>query len=80
MVFQSTPSLRKVTSINSSKKIVLTISIHTFLAEGDLHQYLMPAISCISIHTFLAEGDDGAEKTTPLLGTISIHTFLAEGD
>ena len=56
--FQSTPSLRKVTQIILKLKILIIISIHTFLAEGDLnfkcHMYSLQ----ISIHTFLAEGDD----------------------
>ena len=34
-VFQSTPSLQKVTWIEDSYTVSVTISIHTFLAEGD---------------------------------------------
>ena len=34
------------------------ISIHTFLAEGDIITLDKPLGSWISIHTFLAEGDD----------------------
>ena len=34
------------------------ISIHTFLAEGDVHEQRADALLFqISIHTFLAEGD-----------------------
>ena len=34
-VFQSTPSLQKVTWIEDSYTVSVTISIHTVLAEGD---------------------------------------------
>ena len=34
-LFQSTPSLQKVTWIEDSYTVSVTISIHTFLAEGD---------------------------------------------
>ena|GEM_PF-7130822 len=55
--FQSTPSSRKVTvgRFNSVRRI--TISIHTFLAEGDCRWAGLRAGRQISIHTFLAEGD-----------------------
>ena len=33
------------------------ISIHTFLAEGDLRTPVFALYNLISIHTFLAEGD-----------------------
>ena len=55
------------------------ISIHTFLAEGDIRQWVDMRHGIISIHTFLAEGD-----VRPSIASdskvISIHTFLAEGD
>ena len=35
----------------------VSISIHTFLAEGDNEHGIEIIILCISIHTFLAEGD-----------------------
>ena len=37
---------------------MLLISIHTFLAEGDVGEGVSSPIINISIHTFLAEGDD----------------------
>ena len=78
--FQSTPSLRKVTTLNLQGSENIFISIHTFLTEGDT------LISCelleyqfISIHTFLTEGDKRPDWYSPTL-RISIHTFLTEGD
>ena len=55
------------------------ISIHTFLAEGDVTVGDGVYSTAISIHTFLTEGD----QIAAILGNlewISIHTFLAEGD
>ena len=59
--------------------LVAFISIHTFLAEGDL--FISDDIFefDISIHTFLAEGDDNIPHILKDM-RISIHTFLAEGD
>ena len=79
-VFQSTPSLRKVTHMEFQNLWDISISIHTFLAEGDARSrrsgYL---IRHISIHTFLAEGDI-VRISNNNWSSISIHTFLAEGD
>ena len=79
--FQSTPSSRKVTSDGRLySPLVYSISIHTFLAEGDLH-FLVKHLSVkISIHTFLAEGDVWTDEFCDFTHNISIHTFLAEGD
>ena len=56
------------------------ISIHTFLAEGDIESGIYSiAPTVISIHTFLAEGDLYA-MSFAYIEYISIHTFLAEGD
>ena len=57
--FQSTPSLRKVTGEDEEDTEALRISIHTFLAEGDVCSRSDRPIFPISIHTFLAEGDGG---------------------
>ena len=78
-LFQSTPSLQKVTWIEDSYTVSVTISIHTFLAEGDLVVVVLFGIWRISIHTFLAEGDCTGSVTSGC-SPISIHTFLAEGD
>ena len=56
-VFQSTPSLRKATMYGHTFRGGRLISIHTFLAEGDLTALSHGGMICISIHTFLAEGD-----------------------
>ena len=58
--FQSTPSLRKVTTPLADICNCRRISIHTFLAEGDEDQYRICKRLRISIHTFLAEGDTGS--------------------
>ena len=55
--FQSTPSLRKVTILTSFLLLTIVISIHTFLAEGDMRPVRLASRFQISIHTFLAEGD-----------------------
>ena len=56
-LFQSTPSLRKVTILTSFLLLTIVISIHTFLAEGDMRPVRLASRFQISIHTFLAEGD-----------------------
>ena len=78
--FQSTPSSRKVTSQMQLDNLLIGISIHTFLAEGD----------CISFRKYknrlhfnphLPRGRWlGADKNWKERMYISIHTFLAEGD
>ena len=77
--FQSTPSSQKVTTIKRVEIICYTISIHTFLAEGDGSLGSNVCQQGISIHTFLAEGDKSGQHGS-LNCKISIHTFLAEGD
>ena len=59
-VFQSTPSLQKVTEAGCRCGELYRISIHTFLAEGDHGVYEYGYRYIISIHTFLAEGDGPA--------------------
>ena len=56
-IFQSTPSLRKVTLWSVLPTHQQDISIHTFLAEGDICMWADAWLAIISIHTFLAEGD-----------------------
>ena len=56
--FQSTPSSRKVTEYIPEVTVANVISIHTFLAEGDIKIKEWAIGTDISIHTFLAEGDD----------------------
>ena len=36
---------------------ICSISIHTFLTEGDTSTIVLLRFICISIHTFLTEGD-----------------------
>ena len=78
--FQSTPSLRKVTLFSAAHAAPQTISIHTFLTEGDFDILRSSTLICISIHTFLTEGDGSLVWHTFLRLPISIHTFLTEGD
>ena len=63
--FQSTPSSRKVTGRWPIDSEPLSISIHTFLAEGDLDRLDAIDEYVISIHTFLAEGDVSTMLTVP---------------
>ena len=77
--FQSTPSSRKVTEAVAYRIKSSRISIHTFLAEGDVVQFFKDLGGYISIHTFLAEGDPEMRSELDKI-KISIHTFLAEGD
>ena len=56
--FQSTPSSRKVTEHVDQPYRRRSISIHTFLAEGDTRKKSQQRLLQISIHTFLAEGDE----------------------
>ena len=79
MQFQSTPSSRKVTETYKAAGSDVDISIHTFLAEGDVLHSRIICNAVISIHTFLAEGDYRKGKFFVMM-YISIHTFLAEGD
>ena len=79
-LFQSTPSLWKVTEYIPEVTVANVISIHTFLAEGDCTGSVTSGCSPISIHTFLAEGDPSSPVSVPAPFSISIHTFLAEGD
>ena len=66
VTFQSTPSLRKVTTPLADICNCRRISIHTFLAEGDEDQYRICKRLRISIHTFLAEGDT-LSRFSPLM-------------
>ena len=79
VAFQSTPSLRKVTSAPD-----LTARYFQFQSTPSLRKVTEVLQEkgielIISIHTFLAEGDFQASinSNNP---KISIHTFLAEGD
>ena len=80
MKFQSTPSSRKVTFALFQKRFTTAISIHTFLAEGDVifHYYPKWIIEFQSTPSSrkVTYGDEDSKKWVE----ISIHTFLAEGD
>ena len=49
------------------------ISIHTFLAEGDLVQKKEVTVMDISIHTFLAEGDEAKEEVRRIIKYFNPH-------
>ena len=79
-VFQSTPSLRKATTLRAA----LTDLPEAFqstpsLRKATCREQENNSDRAISIHTFLAEGDAG-EAVSLRNSHISIHTFLAEGD
>ena len=79
MVFLSTLSLRRATSVILASLDGQIISIHALLAESDrgkdiyFHQY------DISIHALLAESDRFRSASVLRL-SISIHALLAESD
>ena len=80
IIFQSTPSSRKVTKHTAPNSKEREISIHTFLAEGDFH----PEKAELGDYEF--QSTPSSRKVTSnkyILCApwhISIHTFLAEGD
>ena len=80
VVFQSTPSLRKVTHPLEPLEVTVLISIHTFLAEGDYYLF------AIFLVMMAFQSTPSLRKVTlnrhRMFGIcpISIHTFLAEGD
>ena len=79
-LFQSTPSLWKVTAREKMVTAKFQISIHTFLAEGDQSHYKGSGLR-LNFNPHLPCGrwrlsHVGAHKSL----NISIHTFLAEGD
>ena len=80
LVFQSTPSVKRVTlKLNSSQKIFF-ISIHTLCEEGDIS--LLETISDIvnfNPHP-LWRGWRGDFPADVKNGVISIHTLCEEGD
>ena len=78
--FQSTPSLRKVTSMYPSGECHILISIHTFLTEGDVDRAFswFPAHSYFNPH--LPYGRWHRPQKNVFGSKISIHTFLTEGD
>ena len=79
--FQSTPSLRTVTTAVAKKNIEGVISIHTVLADGDFTAHtVFGNVVAISIHTVLADGDWRRYKQCCTSRCISIHTVLADGD
>ena len=79
-IFQSTPSVWRVTLWHTRKFVSHNISIHTLRVEGD--GIGMPSFltSFISIHTLRVEGDPPCLSIPPAIPTISIHTLRVEGD
>ena len=56
-LFLSTPSSRRATAQCCQSRVVVRISIHALLAEGDPFGPPVLCCSAISIHALLAEGD-----------------------
>ena len=78
--FQSTPSSRKVTKNEFQAYKNIMISIHTFLAEGDLLTEMYNQYTG-NFNPHLPRGRWRFRTNFSYWGTmISIHTFLAEGD
>ena len=79
-IFQSTPSLRKVTGRGHFQMLFVSISIHTFLAEGD-RKYRAWSEKEWDFNPHLPCGRWPARRMIfNICSKISIHTFLAEGD
>ena len=57
LVFQSTPSSRRVTAGAEAGAVAVAISIHALLTEGDLPYRHSVNHGNISIHALLTEGD-----------------------
>ena len=79
-IFQSTPSLRKVTWYVNALDVRQRISIHTFLTEGDIRPQKQ------NYGLLLFQSTPSLRKVTldlhgvAWVSPISIHTFLTEGD
>ena len=57
MLFQSTPSVKRVTTCWRGGNVCDYISIHTLCEEGDILNILLKKDEIISIHTLCEEGD-----------------------
>ena len=80
-VFQSTPSVWRVTNFFAKCDYCGKISIHTLRVEGDfLNATEMNGALRISIHTLRVEGDDVKKLDNAEAQRISIHTLRVEGD
>ena len=80
MLFQSTPSVKRVTLTRKLVNGLMAISIHTLCEEGDaLNTVESYTGADISIHTLCEEGDDEGQCSA-IFFDISIHTLCEEGD
>ena len=80
LIFQSTPSSRKVTTAKRPADHKDRISIHTFLAEGDINGRYYISIH-LNFNPHLPRGRwRYTDQRVQCRQVISIHTFLAEGD
>ena len=81
MIFQSTPSVKRVTALSLYFVVFFCISIHTLCEEGDAIERLKAfEPEAISIHTLCEEGDYNKEDVELDIPIISIHTLCEEGD
>ena len=80
MRFQSTPSLRKATVPSATFFGAMIISIHTFLAEGDVITNLRFPTQVAFQSTPSLRKATWQDGSVCIAQHISIHTFLAEGD
>ena len=58
MIFLSTPSARRATSVIRRQYTILMISIHALREEGDIFPPALQGLNAISIHALREEGDD----------------------
>ena len=80
ILFQSTPSVKRVTSYSVPCTLKALISIHTLCEEGDIQEAKKSGITDISIHTLCEEGDVNTSLCGYVSDFISIHTLCEEGD
>ena len=77
MIFLSTLSLRRATSLIYKQQKLLFISIHALLAESDHIRLYVSSINEISIHALLAESDSALDIATSnwslFLSTLSLR-------
>ena len=80
IIFQSTPSVKRVTNSKNSSGKPIRISIHTLCEEGDVNYFnVSQGHIDISIHTLCEEGDQDFLNCF-YWQEISIHTLCEEGD
>ena len=79
IIFQSTLSVRRATTIPTLTKLPRTISIHALRKESDLRAHHPRPLERISIHALRKESDNTKPSSTSK-DSISIHALRKESD